>query len=56
MSKETQISYPQKAICPSFTNINMWEKTNGISLSIHVYIDKQSCNLHVDRINPTSAG
>ena len=56
MSKEFQKSYLQKAICPSSANTNMWNEINGIPLSIHIYTHRQIHSLHVDCINPTSAG
>jgi hypothetical protein len=56
MSKEVQKSYLQKAICPSSANTSMWNEINGIPLSIHIYTHKPKHSLHVNCINPLSAG
>jgi hypothetical protein len=56
MSKEVQKSYLQMAICPSSANISMWNEINDIPLSIHIYTHKPKHSLHVNCINPLSAG
>ncbi|WP_299078501.1 hypothetical protein [uncultured Paraglaciecola sp.] len=56
MSKEAQKSYLQKAICPSSSNISMWNEVENIPLSVHIYTHKQKHSLHVDCINPLITG
>ena len=56
MSKEVQKSYLRQAICPSSTNITMWNEINGIPLSIHISTHKQNLGLYVNCINPLNTG
>lgn len=52
MTKDAQLNYLKKAICPSSNEGTMWRELQGVSLSVHIYTFSKKFTVYAECENP----